>query len=138
MDGTILHRVPWDGVATLSNGTLVARAITKKAWISEGKFLPSIFSRRPDYDTDGITVTNPKACTSEQLCATFRGVCLAVIHLQVGQVRAIGLDVEADFDPLAHPCDHASITGLPYRDDDPDLFEDLARKLLKISVSVWP
>ena len=127
------ERISWEGATRLDDSTEVARAVLDERWI-RGGVRPGAFLRR-DRDEDGVTVTNPQACTSEQLCNTFAR-CFGVLHIEVGKVRNLGLDVQAT-DPASHVCDHASITGLPYKSQDPGLAEFLAGQLARLARLVW-
>lgn len=59
--------------------------------------------------------------------------CRSVAILQIGHIRALGLDVALD----ASDPKHAYITGLPYREDDADRAEFLAGELAQQAELRW-
>ncbi len=130
-------RIPWSGKTTLSNEERVARAVLYSRFLKRGKIKSGVFLRK-DKDDDGLTVTNPEACTSEELCATF-SECHGVVSLLVGAIREVGdgIDVRPDLDPSIHICDHANIIGLPYQSQDKDTAEYLAGLLSEAARIDW-
>ena len=127
--------LPWGGATILTDDTQVHRAVLRERWL-RGGIRYNVFIRRPS-DTDGLSVSNPLACTPQQLCATFRE-CYGVLTLEVGAVRGVGLDVVPDIVPGPDvPCDHANIVGLPFQSEDPARAEFLATKLVGIVREVW-
>lgn len=65
-------------------------------------------------------------CSPQQCAARFRN-CYGVASLNVGEIRALALDVVPD------STSHANIIGLPYREDDRFRADRLADLLAPIS-----
>ena len=70
-------------------------------------------------------------CSPEECASGFKK-CHGVASLHVGPIRDLGLDVIPD---ERH---HASIVGLPHKDDDAAEAEYLAGKLQRQATLVWP
>jgi hypothetical protein len=75
-------------------------------------------------DDDGLSVFIAEQCSPDQCRRRFHK-CYGLATLHVGRVRDIGLEVQPDSP------DHASITGLPFPEDDPLEAERLAGLLAK-------
>jgi hypothetical protein len=109
---------------------IVYRALLRKQWIDEdtGRVKADAYFLRPN--EPGLSVNLASVCSPEQCAAKFRK-CYGVASLHVGRVRDLGLEVEQDSP------DHANITGLPYRAEDPARAERLAGLLAKRSRLQW-
>jgi hypothetical protein len=109
---------------------IVYRALLRKQWIDEdtGTIKADAYFLRSH--ESGLSVNLASVRSPEQCAAKFKK-CHGIASLHVGRVRDLGLDVEQDSP------DHANITGLPSREDDPAKAERLAGLLAKRSRLQW-
>jgi hypothetical protein len=118
-------RRPWNGATLLGDDRFLKGRLRYRAFL------------RRESDTDGLSVANAGICTEEGFCATFIR-CFGVITLAVGGIRDLGLDVIPDSTPSPdHPCDHAVITGLPFKNINPVDAEYIATALVDKVLRIW-
>lgn len=112
----------------LENSEPVFRGL-RASWYVEGEIDPVAFIRRPSpKDEKGLSVD--MRCEMEHIYSSFS--CKAIAGLITEAVVAIEqLNIEPD-EPQ-----HANITGLPYREDDEKLAEDLASALTDLCYVAW-
>ena len=97
-------RLPWGGVTELPDNASVHRAVLNERWM-RGGIRYNVFIRRA-VDADGISISNPEACSPSELCATFNRR-FGVLTLEAGSIRALGLDLRLDTEPdYKTACDH--------------------------------
>jgi hypothetical protein len=115
---------------SLSENAIVYRSLLRKQWIDEdtGRVKADAYFLRAN--ESGLSVNLASTCSPQQCAEMFRK-CYGVASLQVGEVRAIGLDIEQD------AVNHANVVGLPYREDDLAEAERLAGLLARRSPLVW-
>ncbi|MEY3869078.1 MAG: hypothetical protein ACRCT1_10010 [Microcoleaceae cyanobacterium] len=112
---------------TLSDNTLVYRAL-RKGWIDQdnGLIKADAFYLRKRINEEGISV-NFSLAQSLTVLKNSEGVA----SISVGNIRELGLDVVRDSST------HASIIGLPYREDNRARADELALLLARKSQIVW-
>jgi hypothetical protein len=113
--------------------TILLRAVLKKGWLdSQGSITSSAFLRDPKHP-DGLSVNIAGLTNTGEWLSMF-SKSFGVDSLHTGSVRAVGLEVgQTEQDLVETPPAHALITGLPLTDDNPQLAEDLATELVKLS-----
>lgn len=95
-------------------------------------FLPIVFQLRDRDRNTGLSVFIAKNCPFEYAkVGAGEMKCYGVAELNVGEIRALGLEVQPDRQI------HANIIGLPYKDDDLEKATTLAYKLAEIAVVLW-
>jgi hypothetical protein len=99
--------------------TIVYRAVAAAGWLENP---PDAFMLRPTEKDTGLSVSYN--CTVDE-CRYTLAKSYGVLSLHTGRVRALNLDIIPD-EPQ-----HANITGLPYKEDDPLEAERLASLLAK-------
>ncbi|MGK7901259.1 MAG: hypothetical protein AB4352_07575 [Hormoscilla sp.] len=116
----------------LPDSAIVYRALLRKWWIDSETYevTDDAYFLRKNKNESGLSVRLASACSPSECAARFRN-CYGVASLQVGQVRELGLDVVPDSPS------HAQIIGLPYREDDRNNADRLARLLAQQSRLVW-
>jgi hypothetical protein len=124
-----------EDAAELSCSTILYRAILRKAVVDwpNRQVLPAAFMLRPlPGDLDGLSVGH--TCAIPEYLSQFKKT-FGVATMHTGRVRDLGLQVVVD-DPLHDPY-HASIKGLPRKEEDPEAAElralDLARQARLLS-----
>lgn len=117
---------------------IVHRAALRKNCIDEdnGCITSAAFIRRPGVDVDGLSVDLASYRPSADFAASFNR-CRAIVSLHTGRIRSLGLDAAPDRPPNANNPSHASITGVPFKEDDPEEAERLASALARQSRIVW-
>jgi len=127
-----------EDTATLPCETIVHRAALRQNCIDldMSKITSAAFIRRPGVDTDGLSVDQAFYRSADTFAATFKR-CRAVVSLHIGRIRTLGLDVKRDSPPDLNNPSHASIVGIPYREDDPEEAERLASALARQSRISW-
>jgi hypothetical protein len=116
---------------------IIYRLPRNKGWIDRKtyKVSPGAFLLRKHLNEIGVSVnisTLPKDCMERFKCEDLLSLarkfgCKEIISLHVGRVRDLGLDVIQD------RLNHANITGLTYKEDDPAEVERLTGFLAKQS-----
>ncbi len=111
----------------LADNILVYRALRKR-WIDQDRLIVKIdaYYLRQRINERGISVN----FSIEQSLAAIRN-CEGVAGLYVGGIRELNLDV------LRDSSSHASIIGLPYRENDAANADELALLLARQSQIVW-
>lgn len=117
---------------------IVVRALLKKQWIHEDtkRIKADAFIRDPKRDPDGLSVNlASKTDIPSWLAAFSRSFGADTLH--TGRIRDIDdvLDIAQTEEEAQSGSQHAVIIGLPFNDDDPDLAESLASRLVEISRS---
>jgi hypothetical protein len=111
----------------LADNILVYRALRKR-WIDQDRLIVKIdaYYLRQRISERGISVN----FSIEQSLAAIRN-CEGVAGIYVGAIRELNLDV------LRDSSSHASIIGLPYRENDAANADELALLLARQSQIVW-
>jgi len=111
----------------LADNILVYRSL-RKGWIDKDRLIVKIdaYYLRQRINERGISVN----FSIEQSLAAIRN-CEGVAGIYVGRIRELNLDVVRD------SSSHASIIGLPYRENDPATADELALLLARQSQIVW-
>jgi hypothetical protein len=117
----------------------VCRAARKPSWlaIDSDRFVFSAFLRRSG--EDGLSVDVVGLRSDEETKRAFNP-CHRLATLEVGQVRALGLQVI--FDPINDPPDkrnpaHAMIIGMPSVEEDWDRAHDFAYRLAVLATVTY-
>jgi len=115
---------------------IVLRALLKRNWFNEDtkRIKADAFIRDPKKDSDGLSVNlNSRTDVAVWLANFSRSFGADTLH--TGRVRDIhvDLDVGQPEDESDAQADHAIITGLPFSDDNPELAESLASRLVEAS-----
>lgn len=110
---------------------IVLRLIKKRGWCDPDTQLIKAdgFIRDSRRDHDGLSVNIASRTDLEEWFGRWNA-CYGADSLHPGRVRTLSLDVVhlENNEP-----DHALITGLPFREDDPALAEHLAGELARMS-----
>lgn len=111
----------------LPNHTLVYRAL-RKGWTDRDRSIvkSDAYYLRQRVNEQGISVN----FSIEQSLSALKN-CEGVASLNVGGIRELGLNVVRD------SSSHASIIGLPYREDNRPMADELALLLARQSLIVW-
>jgi hypothetical protein len=111
----------------LPDSAIVYRAL-RKGWIDKDRSIvkADAYYLRKRINEQGISVN----FSIEQSLSAIRN-SEGVASITVGEIRSIGLDLVRD------SSSHASIIGLPYREDDRPKADELALLLAKRSIIVW-
>ena len=125
-------------IVALPCETIVHRAALRQNCIDSdtSEITSATFIRRPGVDADGLSVDLAFYRSAGTFAATFKR-CRAVVSLHIGRIRTLGLDVKPDEPPDPDNLSHASIVGVPYREDDPEEAERLASALARQSRIQW-
>jgi len=111
-------------VNELSNDILLYRAISKKRWIDpeNGVIQPVAFELRFRQKTQQYE-RGVSCDLIPNLCYQYIDKCFGIIELSVGDVRALGLEVDNDHDS------HVNIINFPNPDLEEKEYESILDKL---------
>jgi hypothetical protein len=111
----------------LPDPAIVYRAL-RKGWIDKDRSIvkADAYYLRKRINEQGISVN----FSIEQSLSAIRN-CEGVASITAGDIRSLGLDLVRD------SSSHASIIGLPYREDDRPKADELALLLARRSIIVW-
>jgi len=116
-----------EALRVLMDADTVLRALLRKAELTDP--WSAFFLRQNERET-GLSVNfdlTPEQCRAQACFEKTYGVRTMIVQL----VRELELEVVPDGEP-----NHANVTGVPHRDDDPGRAEFLAGELLRISTLV--
>ena len=115
----------------LLDSDIVYRAL-RKSWL-----IPDIWELTPDAfflreKEKGLSTNIPAYCTKEQCINNLRN-SNALVILNVGLIRKLGEGLDLVLNVCQDGYNHASIKGLPCKEDDEELATKIAEELIKQS-----
>jgi hypothetical protein len=112
---------------------IVLRAILRKRWLDENNRITSTaFIHDPVKHPDGLSVNIQLNTDINEWLSTFNK-SFGADSLHCGRIRRLHLDIGQTAIDVVQNLAHAVIVGLPSPEEDPQLAEDLATELVKIS-----
>lgn len=115
---------------------IVLRAVLSKRWMDENERITSTaFLYDPEKHPDGLSVNIAFDTDLDQWLGNFNK-SFGADSLHSGRVRRLGLEIGQTEADLMKDRSHAVIVGLPPVDEDPQLAEDIATELVKMSRTI--